>query len=480
VLSSYHYVLGLSGKRLSVTDQTGAITSYGYDNDGRLTKESSSALGTVTYSYDNVGNRLNKSVGGTTTQTFTYDADDRVLNTGYSYDANGNVKSDGNNTYTWDWENVLTESDAGTGNQATYVSDANGLRIQQTNTSGTTNYTVDEDSGYGNVVEERSAANTLIARYDYGDDLLRMDRGTATSYYLFDGLGSTRLLTDQNGNVTDTDSYDAYGNVVAHTGTTVNPYLFDGQEEDGTGLYYLRARYMDPGRGEFLGQDPFEGDVEDPASLHRYLYASDDPADFDDPSGSVTARFGYGIEGYVRDLYKSAFPYNDKTFGSWQYYNSRGWVPFTVGVKRDTLSYYKPDIFDITLAQFGDVKPLTPTGVVSGFYQISKYGNAYGPAFTPLNWDPPFMVNYAGQPYFLVNVGGIIFYSDIETNAAAVAQSAALGLSRVLLRALITKIVAEGPGFLEDIRGLISQGESASVSVEEDEDVAEITEDLAA
>jgi RHS repeat-associated protein len=282
-------VLGLSGKRQSVTDQSGNITRYQYDGDGRLTQEAATLAGVTTttaYNYDNVGNRLSKTVNGTTTQTFTYDADDRVLNTGYSYDANGNVKSDGNHTYTWDWENVLTETDASTGNQAIYVSDANGLRIQLTTAGVTINYTVDEDSGYGNVVEERSSAGALTARYDYGDDLLRMDRGSAISYYLFDGLGSSRQLTDQNGNVTDTDSYDAYGNLIAHSGTTVNPYLFDGQEQDGTtGLYYLRARYMDPSRGEFLGQDPFEGLFDEPISLHRYLYASDDPTDMFDPGG---------------------------------------------------------------------------------------------------------------------------------------------------------------------------------------------------
>jgi hypothetical protein len=44
-----------------------------------------------------------------------------------------------------------------------------------------------------------------------------------TSYYHYDGLGSTRQLTDSQENVTDTYTYDAWGESVAQEGTTPNP-----------------------------------------------------------------------------------------------------------------------------------------------------------------------------------------------------------------------------------------------------------------
>jgi len=42
------------------------------------------------------------------------------------------------------------------------------------------------------------------------------------NYYVFDGHGSVRALTDASGNVTDTYDYDAFGNLLYDTGTTAN------------------------------------------------------------------------------------------------------------------------------------------------------------------------------------------------------------------------------------------------------------------
>ena len=67
---------------------------------------------------------------------------------------------------------------------------------------------VDTSLPYASVVEEYSNG-TLAARYDYGDDLVRMDRGSGVYYYIYDGLGSTRQLVNTGGTVTDTWGYSA-------------------------------------------------------------------------------------------------------------------------------------------------------------------------------------------------------------------------------------------------------------------------------
>ncbi|MGH7603536.1 MAG: RHS repeat-associated core domain-containing protein, partial [Gemmatimonadaceae bacterium] len=110
--------------------------------------------------------------------------------------------------------------------------------------------------------------------------------------YVYDGHGSVRALTDPNGNVTDTYDYDAFGNLI-HSSTrlstpTLNNYLFAGEQFDpDLNLYYNRARYLSVSTGRFWSMDSYEGNVSDPASLHKYLYANADPVDLRDPAGNT-------------------------------------------------------------------------------------------------------------------------------------------------------------------------------------------------
>ena len=57
------------------------------------------------------------------------------------------------------------------------------------------------------------------------------------------------------------------------------------QYDSDLGLYYLRARYYNPNTGRFMSRDPEDGNLFDPASLHKYLYANGDPVDGVDPMG---------------------------------------------------------------------------------------------------------------------------------------------------------------------------------------------------
>ena len=69
-----------------------------------------------------------------------------------------------------------------------------------------------------------------------------------------------RYLTGATGHATDTYDYDAFGSVIARSGTTPATRLFTGEEFDADlGLYNLRARYQNPGTGRFWTRDSFEG-----------------------------------------------------------------------------------------------------------------------------------------------------------------------------------------------------------------------------
>jgi uncharacterized protein RhaS with RHS repeats len=82
-------------------------------------------------------------------------------------------------------------------------------------------------------------------QYVYGLGLISQKQGGTRYWYLADGLGSTLAMVDSAGVVQKSYTYDVYGKPTA-TGGLANEFDFAGQQTDGTGLQYLRARYMDP------------------------------------------------------------------------------------------------------------------------------------------------------------------------------------------------------------------------------------------
>ena len=149
-------------------------------------------------------------------------------------------------------------------------------------------------------------ANTEKCYYTRGVELISQERDGKKSYYVYDGHGSVRALADESGKVTDTYVYDAFGNLISSYGSTKNDFLFCGEQFDPvTGLYYLRARYMNPSVGRFITMDSYEGSIDDPVSLHKYLYADANPVSNSDPSGYNTmADFetATGIQGILRQI----------------------------------------------------------------------------------------------------------------------------------------------------------------------------------
>src|SRR5208282_3577914 len=104
--------------------------------------------------------------------------------------------------------------------------------------------------------------------------------------YGYDGHGSVRQLFNNSGAITDSYDYDAFGNLINSTGSTLNNYLFAGEQYDpALGLYYNRARYLNTATGRFWSMDTQQGEVTSPLSLHKYLYDSANPVNRMDPTG---------------------------------------------------------------------------------------------------------------------------------------------------------------------------------------------------
>jgi RHS repeat-associated protein len=124
--------------------------------------------------------------------------------------------------------------------------------------------------------------------YLYGPDrmplaqLTEIQGVTSVVYLHHDQQGSTRLVTNSAGSPVYSVTYDPYGKPVATTGA--NPGIrhgYNGEYTDPeTGFQYLRARFYDPGTGQFLSRDPANA-----MTRSAYGYVGGNPLNATDPSG---------------------------------------------------------------------------------------------------------------------------------------------------------------------------------------------------
>ncbi len=307
VIAGFDYGLNATGRRTQIVEQSGRTTNYSYDGLNRLLTESiTDAVNgnySASYTYDAVGNRIQSVVDGVTT-AFSYDANDRLLQHGgttYSYDDNGNTLTetlDGNTKrFTYNANNQLIEVDTA-GSITSYQYNSDGIRTGQTTGLETTGYVVDSHRDYAQVLQE-NVNGTEVVSYTYGDDLISQTRDAATHHYHYDGLGSTRYLSDASGALSDSYDYEAFGQLLNEAGSTENSYRYAGEQLDsGLDQYYLRARYYNQNTGRFTQQDTYMGNSQDPITLHKYLYANVDPANIVDPSGNISlASTGVALNG---------------------------------------------------------------------------------------------------------------------------------------------------------------------------------------
>ncbi|WP_019680070.1 VWA domain-containing protein [Ruminococcus flavefaciens] len=300
LVAKYEYTLGASGERLKA-EETDRTVEYTYDKLYRLTGEKITVGDEVTeytYAYDSVSNRIMKTRNSAET-TYTYNALNQLTSengTSYQYDNAGNLISVTSDTksvlYAYNAENKMIRATVQEGNSISveeYEYDYAGNRTVKKSENDYTYYLNDVSGSLTQVIAELDANGNEKCWYTIGADLISQERSGTVSTYLYDGHGSVRGLFDETGAVTDTYNYDAWGELLDKTGTTENSFLYCGEQLDSaTGLYYLRARYMNPSTGTFTTMDTYQGSIFDPVSLHKYLYANANPVMNSDPSGYNT------------------------------------------------------------------------------------------------------------------------------------------------------------------------------------------------
>jgi len=226
-LKSFDYTLLANGKRAKIEEANGRVTDYTYDDLYRLTAEAIfdpvNANHNADYTYDTVGNRVFEVINGVSTQ-YTYNDNDWLMQSGgtsFTYDQNGSTLTetlDGVVTsYAYNTKNELI-SQTKAGEDTAYLYNVDGMRVGQADSQSQTLYVLDNNRSYAQVITELTDGNKKVT-YTYGDDLVSQKRDAVSTYH-YDGLGSTRALSDGAGIITDEYDYDSFGETLNQSGDT--------------------------------------------------------------------------------------------------------------------------------------------------------------------------------------------------------------------------------------------------------------------
>jgi RHS repeat-associated protein len=258
-------------------------------------------VGNLSYSYDALGRRIQMDGSlantgfPTAVSSASYDATNQVTNwngTTISYDNNGNITSDGASSYSWNARNRLSGISGAF--SASFAYDGYGRRTGKTVGSQSTGFAFNGDSITQEIVGGSVAANILTGHFQRTDS-------SGTTVPIHDVMGSVVALADGSGSLVTQYTYDPFGGTTASGTSSTNAYQYIGQQNDGTGLYYLHARYYSPGLHRFISEDPM-GFGGGSTNLHNYGY--DSPTNLKDPSGRSPCLVGgllgtIGYNGYV-------------------------------------------------------------------------------------------------------------------------------------------------------------------------------------
>jgi RHS repeat-associated protein len=187
----------------------------------------------------------------------------------YEYDARNRLIQSGRMKYRYNWKNE---------------------RIETIWRGKVTRYVVDDSSRLSRVLMEQDREGNILTCFVYGLGLIGLEDGRTGKYlsYHSDQRGSTTILTDEQGIVTDRYAYGIYGEVEHFEGSTIQPFQYNGRDgvmTDANGLYYMRARYYHPELKRFLNRDTVRGDITDGQTFNRYAYVNGDPVKYVDPLG---------------------------------------------------------------------------------------------------------------------------------------------------------------------------------------------------
>ncbi len=295
----FAYTHDANGNIVQIADRVAtASRTLAYDALNRLTSASGrfGALAgdglpaplSESYSYDATGNFRQK---GSDSYVYSDPAHPSAVTsivrpngtTTFTYDANGNLTTGAGRASTWDADNRLTATTIQGGNSATFRYDYAGIRVRKQVRQAATRFPF---PGYE--IDPFGVVTKYIA---VGDEILAAKRKSGTTitrlFYHADHLGSVHLVTDVNGALVQRVEYKPWGEVARQVGNVEATRRFTGKELDDPeiGLHYYDGRYYSALVGRFVSPDPFVPAPGSPQSLNRFAYVLNNPVNLIDPTG---------------------------------------------------------------------------------------------------------------------------------------------------------------------------------------------------
>jgi RHS repeat-associated protein len=293
--NKYRYTVAYSGDGdvTSSTDTVNGNWTYVYDDLNRI----SSAVGNngqgCSWDYDRYGNRWHQNThsGSCPAPQYSFNGNGNRID-GFSYDAAGNLLSDGTHNYSYDAENRIISVNPG---PTTYVYDAEGRRFSKT-TGGVATETIYDRIGNPRYRGNFGPSEIFVAEMHVGTyNINSAHTDTVFNYDFSDWLGTERARINLSASVCETIASLPFGDNQTITGTCpdLSPLHFTGKERDTeSNLDMFGARYYGSSLGRFMTPDwaakptavPY-AQYGDPQSLNLYSYVRNNPTSVGDPDG---------------------------------------------------------------------------------------------------------------------------------------------------------------------------------------------------
>ncbi len=290
---------------IAIGGSTPETVTLSYDAAGRITGIADSVAapkimntGTTAFQYASTSNRQTSSTGG--------------MAKTYSYDAAGNIISDGSATFTYGANGRLAQ--VAKGGTTAYAINGLGQRVAKTGSGATTGATYFVYDEAGHLIGEYDASGNVVQETVWLEDVpVGVLKSGAVYYVNPDHLGAPLSITDANGKAVWRWDRDPYGNGKANEnpsnlGTFSYNLRLPGQYYDKeTELHYNYFRDYNPKTGRYVQSDPIGLN----GGLNTYAYSYGSPVIYKDKNGKeivgvVVGAITGGLAGYKAGGWRGA------------------------------------------------------------------------------------------------------------------------------------------------------------------------------